>query len=229
MTRRFLQMRGIITPLLEWIVEILTAPSRILAGRKPFGGETFWSPLRTSRPEWTPEMARRSAIVEDAQILGFIFIQIVLLFLIAAGTASWLRVAAEWLAVYRVVTIVAFAIRMPLFSVRRGSKVTSHVRMVVNGLCNYGEMILSFAILYAVNGASVKVLSASGDLAFGSMSDYLYFSGITQFTIGYGDMVPVGVARIIVCSQAAAGVLVLVLLVARFISLLGTVQEYEGE
>jgi len=222
-------MRGILTPVLEWLVEILTAPSRILSGRKPFGSETFWSPLRTSRPEWTPEMMRRSAILEDAQILGFIVFQIVLLLLVVGGTAPWIAVLAEWIAGYRIVTIVAFAIRMPLFSVRRGSKVTSHVRMVVNGLCNFGEMILSFAILYAVHGSLIRVLSSSGDLGLGSAGDYLYFSAITQFTIGYGDMVPIGAARMIVCSQAAAGVLVLILLVARFISLLGTVQEYEGE
>ncbi len=45
--------------------------------------------------------------------------------------------------------------------------------------------------------------------------DYLYFSFVTQATIGYGDYSPLGFSRLVACVQAAVGIVSVGLLVAK--------------
>ncbi len=45
--------------------------------------------------------------------------------------------------------------------------------------------------------------------------DYLYFSFVTQATIGYGDYQPLGFSRLVACVQAAVGIVSVGLLVAK--------------
>ena len=45
--------------------------------------------------------------------------------------------------------------------------------------------------------------------------DYLYFSFVTQATVGYGDYVPLGYSRLVACVQAAVGIVSVGLLVAK--------------
>ena len=45
--------------------------------------------------------------------------------------------------------------------------------------------------------------------------DYLYFSFVTQATVGYGDYVPLGFSRLVACVQAAVGIVSVGLLVAK--------------
>jgi hypothetical protein len=61
--------------------------------------------------------------------------------------------------------------------------------------------------------------ASNGDTTFASM---LYYSFVTQATLGYGDIVPVSdVARSFSTMQAIAGQIYLVTIVARLVSLLG--------
>jgi hypothetical protein len=62
-------------------------------------------------------------------------------------------------------------------------------------------------------------ITNNGDTSFAAM---LYFSFVTQATLGYGDIVPVNnVARSLATMQAIAGQIYLVTIVARLVSLLG--------
>src|SRR6266446_913289 len=45
--------------------------------------------------------------------------------------------------------------------------------------------------------------------------EYLYFSFVTQTTIGYGDLLPLGFSRLFACLQAGAGVVSTGLLIAK--------------
>jgi hypothetical protein len=62
-------------------------------------------------------------------------------------------------------------------------------------------------------------ITNNGDTTFAAM---LYFSFVTQATLGYGDIVPVSdTARSLATMQAIAGQIYLVTIVARLVSLLG--------
>jgi len=49
-----------------------------------------------------------------------------------------------------------------------------------------------------------------------TFGDYLYFSGIIQLTIGYGDIVPPNNARFVAILQALIGLVMTVFIFARF-------------
>ncbi|WP_010649855.1 potassium channel family protein [Oceanobacillus massiliensis] len=71
-------------------------------------------------------------------------------------------------------------------------------------------ILLGFAVLYYVLSTSDLILVQ--DLSTREPIDptflnFLYFSGETLFSIGYGDMLPIGSARFFTIIEAAIGVL----------------------
>src|SRR5690606_24296049 len=67
-----------------------------------------------------------------------------------------------------------------------------------------------FALIYFLLAFNIDVLrlnDESGRKVGEDFWDYLYFSGVTMLSIGYGDMVPVGYARFFAVIQAALGLL----------------------
>src|SRR5207248_8306624 len=46
----------------------------------------------------------------------------------------------------------------------------------------------------------------------------IYFSFVTATSVGYGDVLPIGAARVLAVAEAAGGLLVFGLLVAKFVS-----------
>lgn len=69
---------------------------------------------------------------------------------------------------------------------------------------------LGFAFLYyflSFEGDVVRVGTEDGKDGGENFLDYLYFSGVTLLSVGYGDLVPVGKARFFALLQAAIGFL----------------------
>lgn len=67
-----------------------------------------------------------------------------------------------------------------------------------------------FAVLYyllSMEGDVVRVSTEEGKDGGENFLDYLYFSGVTILSVGYGDLVPVGKARFFALIQAAIGLL----------------------
>lgn len=67
-----------------------------------------------------------------------------------------------------------------------------------------------FAVLYYILGTQsdiLRIATAEGDDGAHTFWDYLYFSGTTMLSVGYGDIVPVGSARFFSLIQAALGLL----------------------
>lgn len=67
-----------------------------------------------------------------------------------------------------------------------------------------------FAVLYYLLGMQSVVIRLStpeGKAGAHDFWDYLYFSGTTMMSVGYGDLVPVGSARFFSLVQAAIGLL----------------------
>lgn len=69
---------------------------------------------------------------------------------------------------------------------------------------------IGFGILYyllSMEGDVVRVGTEEGKDGGETFWDYLYFSGATLLSVGYGDLVPVGKARFFALIQAAIGFL----------------------
>jgi hypothetical protein len=81
---------------------------------------------------------------------------------------------------------------------------------------NLGANLL-FAVVYGVLDAHSLghgLISPTSDAAR-HWYDYVYFSIVTQSTIGYGDYQPLGLSRLFACIQAGVGVVAAGLLIAK--------------
>ncbi|MBT2583322.1 potassium channel family protein [Planococcus sp. ISL-109] len=73
-----------------------------------------------------------------------------------------------------------------------------------------GGITFGFAVLYQILGTQsdiLRIATAEGEDGADDFWDYLYFSGTTMLSVGYGDIVPVGSARFFSLVQAAIGLL----------------------
>jgi hypothetical protein len=125
---------------------------------------------------------------------------------------------------FRVLDILASVIRAALFDRDalprdRAPKVASLPRMVVLGCVNYIELILCFATYYAMWPNHI----CHGTDWF----DPLYFSGICQLTIGFGDLYPTGGLRGVSVVQGLVAIAVILLLIGRYITMLRSEQSWD--
>lgn len=71
-------------------------------------------------------------------------------------------------------------------------------------------LTIGFAVLYyalSSYGTVLVINDPTGEPADHNFLEYLYFSGVTMLSVGYGDLVPVGSARLFSLLQASLGVL----------------------
>lgn len=71
-------------------------------------------------------------------------------------------------------------------------------------------VLIGFTFIYyllSLNGTILVTSLSSGDSVNPSFWDLLYFSGETLLSVGYGDMLPVGMARFFALIESAIGVL----------------------
>jgi potassium channel LctB len=70
-------------------------------------------------------------------------------------------------------------------------------------------VIVGFGLIYFILSLQGIVLVEHGELrqvsVLGSLLHSLYFSGVTMLTIGYGDITPIGIGRLIAVIQALIG------------------------
>jgi|SRR5699024_1697504 len=73
----------------------------------------------------------------------------------------------------------------------------------------YSIVITGFALIYFILSFEGIVLVEYGELedagVIGSLIHSFYFSGVTLLTIGYGDIVPIGIGRLIALVEALIG------------------------
>ncbi len=83
-------------------------------------------------------------------------------------------------------------------------------------------MVLAFAILYWLMDLSPGAGLRTGDVpvpgSWPGLLTAVYFSFVTATSVGYGDVVPVGVMRVAAIVEAMAGLVVFGLLVSKFVS-----------
>ena len=122
---------------------------------------------------------------------------------------------ATRLVVLSVVVVLPFVIGAGALRAMKEDGVTLGV--VFAAVSNYLLIAVAFAVLYAITSdlESEPFFAGMQEMKFGYFPDFMYFSVITQSTVGYGDFVPAtGAGRAFASAQALIGQLYLVSVVA---------------
>lgn len=151
----------------------------------------------------------------------------IVLLVLGASALSWTAVVAD--EIFGILEIgaagstlmaalLAFAIVTVMGSVLRDERVT--LNTVYGAVCVYFLLVLFWALIFAViEHVEPDSFSGIGDKGH-EISEFLYFSMVTQTTLGYGDITPVsGLPRSLAALQAFIGQVFLVATVARLVSL----------
>jgi len=93
-------------------------------------------------------------------------------------------------------------------------------RSIVLPLWNYCELIVWFGLAYV----ALSFLQDGG-----SFWSRFYFSAVTQLTIGYGDLTPLGWARLVAVAQGLIGWTLAVVVIARIVASLPPVRRAGGK
>lgn len=166
-----------------------------------------------NNPELSCDEPKRAQFVE----------KVVALWVPCCALALWSLPITRWTfgadvvcvcALIRVADILQAHVNAHVWDVRRvlhpqTEHVSSLQRSLLLAAINYFELIGWFAVVYSTFGL-VKGASR--------VSDYLYFSAITQLTIGYGDLTPLCGAKLLAPLQAMLGTMLLVVGVARLVA-----------
>lgn len=158
-------------------------------------------------------VVRRSRRVE-AYILAWFAIE-GLMFFEALDIDQWPAVIPRTLMIIRILDIFQTSVNMSVFDQLRTDErlvISSAVRTLTLSFLNYLELIVCFGILYMTLPG--LLVGASTNL------DALYFSVVTQLTIGYGDVHPIGWARVVAVAQGLVSVAFTILILGRIVSVL---------
>jgi hypothetical protein len=174
-----------LTYLVERIFHLLKEPaSWLLKDRIEFQAFKEWDSERTAIT------TRRTNFVE-IYICGWLLIEILsVVALIAFGHHPLVLWTARVLMVLRIIDIVQAAVNVNVLDQLRAPathQVASVIRILVLSGVNLIELIVSFGSLYL---SFIHLISGATHWA-----DAFYFSAITQLTVGFGDISPVGAPR----------------------------------
>lgn len=84
----------------------------------------------------------------------------------------------------------------------------------------YISLLLGFGVIYLICiQSSIPVLQEAGNIQTGDYFDNLftslYFSAVTLFSLGYGDVVPVGIGRFLAVIESLIGYVLPAVFLAR--------------
>jgi hypothetical protein len=160
---------------------------------------------------WTSSTPTRR--VAEAMVFAILAV------LLAAGTFGAGEEAGRAIVGVTSLALVAITPLAMIRSLRELGAVTLHA--ITAALCVYLLLGMFFAALYSVVGT----LSDDGFFAQGvdaTYSDYLYYSSITQTTVGFGDLTAgTGAGRAFTSVQALLGQIYLVTVVATIVGRVG--------
>ncbi|HEX3355465.1 MAG TPA: potassium channel family protein [Tepidisphaeraceae bacterium] len=185
-----------------------------------------WCTILKPRSELTTqeimsvEFARRRGNAIEAYILCWLIVEGILVTRAIIGFWPKFEFIAGVVITCRIVEVMQVTVNMTLFDALSGRSdniVASHARMIVLSAINFIELCLCFGIIYADH---FNLLRGAGRPIVG-----FYLSIITQLTIGYGDVYPVGWLRVIAAIQGIAGLTFVVLIFGRFMASLPQIHE----
>jgi len=179
--------------------------------------------------DWKYEIKKRSKIL-DKYIGICILIESILAFVaINFNICCYIKFAIIFLIILRLIDIIQVNINIVLFdnfriitfNGKRDNYISSIVRSIILILINYCEIIICFSIFYILYH-NYFVHDIKWYNAF-------YFSFITQLTIGYGDIVPMNINKIVVIIQGMIGFIFAILIISRFINFLPKISSIDNE
>jgi Ion channel len=218
MRRRMLgkQLReySIITWFFERVFWVLhqMSPSRVVGGSRVahVNSEAF----RQNPKLATAVRSRR----KEAYIITWFVIELLLL-LVVEIEVGWPLWIPRVLATIRILDIFQASVNLSVFDQLRTDErvvISSAVRTLVLSFLNYLELLICFGIVYVT--MLEKLEGAEGWL------DAIYFSVVTQLTIGFGDIRPIGVARFVASAQGLVAVAFTILILGRIVSVLPRIE-----
>lgn len=218
MPRRFLGEELKAYSLITWFFERLfwgmhmVSPSRLAGGSRVthVHSEAF-------RLDPTGATRRRSRRIE-IYIISWFVTELVLLE-VAELEVGWSLWIPRVLATIRIFDIFQSSVNLGVFDQLRARgqlMISNAVRTLVLSFLNYLELLVLFGILYTTILPSLHGAD--------SWADALYYSIVTQLTIGYGDIRPVGVARFVSAVQGLISVGFTILILGRIVSVLPRIE-----
>ncbi len=155
---------------------------------------------------------------KETYIMAWFAIELALL-LFAEFNAVWPLWIPRVLATIRILDIFQSSVNMSVFDQLRTNErivISSAVRTLVLSFLNYLELVICFGIVYVT--MIEKLVGADGWM------DAIYYSVVTQLTIGYGDVKPLGVARFVTSMQGLVAVAFTILIFGRIVSVLPRIE-----
>lgn len=188
------------------------SPSRIAGGSRV--AHVNSAAFRNNPQAATAIRSRR----KELYILSWLAIEIALLSM-AELAPAWPLWIPRILATIRILDIFQSAVNLSVFDQLRTDEqvlISSAVRTLVLSFLNYLELVICFGLVYMT--MPEQLVGAS------SWADALYYSVVTQLTIGYGDIRPLGVARFVSSVQGLVAVAFTILILGRIVSVLPRIE-----
>jgi Ion channel len=145
---------------------------------------------------------------------------IIACYIVMVYTEGWICTLILIIVLLRIINIVSRQLRVIFITYSDdGDSITSRIvstkRNLLFAFIHYIELIICFASIYANFPQKLKISSDSDDKLV-----YLYFSNISQLTIGYGDITPLGFIRFVVSFQGMIGLLIVALTIGKFVGMI---------
>ena len=159
------------------------------------------------------------ALSIDILVCGCLFIEILLVGFSRPWPGTFIALSFVF-CIWRLCDILQATINLVIFDPLRVNGQKSHttfsvVRTVILSIINYIEIILLFAIYY---NSSIAHLNISSSL---TGVEGLYFSVVTQFTVGFGDIYPKnGMTKLVVVAHCTIAWFMSIIVISRVVSLI---------
>jgi potassium channel LctB len=172
--------------------------------------------------QWLSPGSRLGKRATDLYILGWLVLGMALGLVTYAfypALPFWLRAAVLLAAALRILDVTQAVVNVGVFDHLQSDapqEVESVVRSLVLLVWNFAELMAWFGLVY------LPLAFLQENKGFWST---LYFSGITQLTIGYGDLTPIGTAKAVAVLQGSLSWVVSVIIIGRFVGALPSIRE----
>ena len=180
---------------------------------------------RFSDPQERKTASRQRGRTIELYIFIWFLIEASIAMIYPSATEVWWNRILVFLVCVRVLDIFQITVNTSIFDrVRlswRDHYAESVPRILILAVWNYLELMLCFGILYTHYFHRGLLHGAE------NLMDPYYFSAVTQMTIGYGDIKPLGSAKIVTMIQGFTGFLFQLLILGRMVTLLPEIRGKE--